>query len=338
MKRRIKMSDIAKELGVSTVTVSKALTRKDGVGEELRQTIIQKATDLGYVYNSLPHAMRMGRNYAIGILISGKYLGESAFYWLFYRSLLSVIKQTPYSGILEIVEGDEETRCAVPGFIAANRVDGVILLGQFPDSYLTMIADQTNHLVFLDFYSDIGGECVTSNNFLGSYNLTKLLINAGHTRIGFIGSTSATTSILDRYMGFCKAMLEAGLRYEQAIEDRDAHGLYIACDLRPNDFTAYVCNNDQVAGLVITRLRHLDLNVPSDVSLVGFDNESEMVTAGLGVTSLEVNISGMCEAAVNMLIEHIETRDYKPRGRMFIDGKIVVKQSIAPPRLPGRDE
>lgn len=330
MKSHVKMSDIAKELGVSTVTVSKALSGKEGVGEELRQTIIQKAAVMGYVYNRLPRAMRVGRNFAIGILISGKYLGESSFYWLFCRNLLSVIKHTAYSGILEIVEDEDETRCAAPVFITANRVDGVIILGQFPDAYLSMIAKLTNHLVFLDFYSDIGGDCVASNNFLGSYNLTKLLINAGHTRIAFIGSTSATTSILDRYMGFCKAMLEAGLRYEQAIEDRDERGVYIALELRPGDFTAYVCNNDQVAGIVIARLRHLGLDVPTDVSLVGFDNESEIVTAGLGVTSLEVDTVGMCVAAVNMLIENIEARDYKPRGRMFIDGKIVLKQSIAP--------
>jgi LacI family transcriptional regulator len=332
MKRRVKMSDIAKELGVSTVTVSKALTGKDGVGEDLRQTIVAKAAALGYVYNGLPHAMRVGRNYTVGILIASKYLGECSFYWIFYRQLLSILKQTPYSGILEIVEDDEEAHCAVPACVTANKVDGIILLGQFPDAYLCMITEHTSPLVFLDFYAELGDECVASNNFLGSYNLTKLLINAGHRRIGFIGSTSATTSILDRYMGFCKAMLESGLPYEKAIEDRDERGLYIAFDLRPDDFTAYVCNNDQVAGLTIMRLRQLGLNVPDDVSLVGFDNESEIVTAGLGVTSLEVNIPGMCEVAVNLLIKHIEARDYKPQGKQFIDGRIVVKQSIAPPK------
>ena len=95
--QRVRMSDIANELGISTVTVSKALTGREGVGEDLRKTIIQKASEMGYVYNGLPHAMRMGRNYTIGILISAKYLGETSFYWVFYRQLLSAFKQTPYS-------------------------------------------------------------------------------------------------------------------------------------------------------------------------------------------------------------------------------------------------
>jgi LacI family transcriptional regulator len=328
------MSDIAKELGISTVTVSKALTGREGVSEDLRKTIIQKASELGYVYNGLPHAMRMGRHYAIGILISAKYLGETSFYWVFYRHLLSTFKPTPYSGILEIVENDEEGRCVVPACISTNKVDGLILLGQFPDPYLAMITAKVKRLVFLDFYSDIGiCDCVASNNFLGSYNLTKLLIDVGHTRIGFIGSTSATTSILDRYMGFCKAMLEMELPYEPAIDDRDERGQYIDFDLRIGDFTAYICNNDQLAGIVIKRLQDLGLEVPDDVSIVGFDNESELVTAGLGVTSLEVNLQAMSQTAVNLLIEHIESNAYRSRGRTFIDGRIVGKQSIAPPKV-----
>ncbi|MDR2537505.1 MAG: LacI family DNA-binding transcriptional regulator [Treponema sp.] len=332
--QRVRMSDIANELGISTVTVSKALTGREGVGEKLRKTIIQKASELGYVYNGLPLAMRMGRNYVVGILMSAKYLGETSFYWVFYRHLLSTFKQTPYSGILEIVEDDEESRCVVPACITANKVDGLILLGQFPDPYLAMITTKVKRLVFLDFYSDIGAcDCVASNNFLGSYNLTKLLIDVGHTRIGFIGSTSATTSILDRYMGFCKAMLEVELPYESAIDDRDERGQYIDFDLRIRDFTAYICNNDQLAGIVIKRLRDLGLKVPDDMSIVGFDNESELVTDGLGVTSLEVNLQAMSQTAIHLLIEHIENNAYQPRGRTFIDGRVVCKQSIAPPKV-----
>jgi LacI family transcriptional regulator len=332
MKPTIKMSDIARELAVSTVTVSKALSGKEGVSSALRKAIVLKAEELGYVYNSLPRNMKEGRHYVIGILIASKFIGESSFYWIFYRDLLRVIKQTPYLGVLEIISDEDETSCVVPSILSAKRIDGVIVLGQMQAPYITMITSKIAQCVFLDFYSEIGSrDCVASNNFLGSYNLTKLLIASGHKRIGFIGSTAATTSILDRYLGFCKAMMEAGLSCEGAIEDRDDRGLYIEVMLHPDDYTAYVCNNDQIAGIVISQLRKLGLEVPKDVSLVGFDNESEVVTAGIGVTSLEFNIAGMSELAVSLLIQQIESPDYIPRGRSFIDGRVVVKQSIAAP-------
>jgi LacI family transcriptional regulator len=334
MKSHVKMSDIAKELGVSTVTVSKALAGREGVGKELRKLIAQKAEALGYVYNSLPRNMLKGRNYNIGILIASKYLGESPFYWIFYQRLLSVLKRTSYIGILEIIYNDDEKNCTVPSFMSANKIDGLILLGQLPDAYLSMITSKRRQCVFLDFYSEIGRcDCIASNNFLGSYNLTKLLIAAGHRKIAFIGSTAATTSILDRYMGFCKAMLEAGLPYDAAIEDRDSKGAYYAgITLKAGTYTAYVCNNDQLAGIVIRQLRQLGMEVPDDISMVSFDNESEAVTAGVGVTSLEVNIDSMCGIAVSSLIQHIESEDYTPLGRSFIEGKIVVKRSIAAPK------
>jgi LacI family transcriptional regulator len=326
------MSDIARRVGVSTVTVSKALGGKDGVSDALRELISEKAAEMGYVYNSLPRNMRVGRHYLIGILISARYLGETSFYWIFYQTLLAQLKQTSYLGILEIVSAEEEANCVFPPFAVANRIDGLIILGQMTERYIAAIVSRIKNCVFLDFYSETGGyDYVVSNNFLGSYNLTKLLVAAGHTRIGFIGSTSATTSILDRYMGFCKAMLEASLPYDAAIEDRSANGLYTEINLQPDTYTAYVCNNDQIAGIVIARLRYLNLEVPRDISIVGFDNESEAVTSGVGVTSLEVNVEDMCATAVDRLIERIESKTYRPRGKCFIDGRIVTKRSIAAP-------
>jgi LacI family transcriptional regulator len=331
MKSQIKMSDIARELNVSTVTVSKALAGKEGVSEALRGEIKKKALDLGYVYNSLPRNLLLGRHYNIGILIAGKYLGASSFYWIFYQNLLSELKKTCYLGILEIVSMEDEENGESPASMLANKVDGFIVLGQLASPYLAMLADSGVKCVFLDFYSEIGGcDCVASNNFLGAYSLTRLLIEAGHQKIAFIGSIAATTSILDRYMGFCKVMVEANLPYSKAIEDRDASGLYTEISLPP-EYTAYVCNNDRLAGHVINQLRREGKSVPRDVSIVGFDNESVDVTGGVGVTSLEINIPSMCSLAVNLLIQNIENAAYTPRGQSFIDGKVIIKDSIAAP-------
>jgi LacI family transcriptional regulator len=329
------MSDIARELGVSTVTVSKALSGKDGVGKELRKAIVQKAEAMGYVYNSLPRSMLQGRTYNIGILIASKYLGENSFYWIFYQRLLHTLKDTSYTGILEVVNDDDELACAAPSIVTANKIDGLILLGQFSNAYLSAITTTVRQCVFLDFYSEIGQcDCVASNTFLGSYNLTKLLLAAGHTKIAFVGSISATTSIIDRYMGYCKAMLEVRLPYDAAIDDRDTRGVYLTeLRLQTGSYTAYVCNSDQMAGNVIRQLRKAGMAVPGDISLVGFDNESEAVTDGIGVTSLEMNIDSMCGKSIGTLIQHIESEGYGPPGISFVDGTIVIKQSIAPPRV-----
>lgn len=330
MKTQIRMSDIAKALGISTVTVSKALANKSGVSAALRAEVKKKAQDMGYAYSGFSRGRMGGRNYIIGIIVGGKFLGESSFYWIFYQNLLHELKKTPYLGILEVVSLEDEQNSAAPSFVLASKVDGVIVLGELSAAYLSMLTGLGVKCIFLDFYSKIGGcDCIASNNFLGAYTLTKLLIDAGHAKIAFIGST-VTTSILDRYMGFCKAVVEANLPYEKAIEDRDASSHYTEFVLDPV-YTAYVCNNDRLAGHVIHQLHRLGKSVPRDVSIVGFDNEGEDLTGGIGVTSLAINISAMCALAVNQIIQNIENPAYVPHGQSFIDGKVISKASIAEP-------
>ncbi|MDR0556327.1 MAG: substrate-binding domain-containing protein [Treponema sp.] len=205
-----------------------------------------------------------------------------------------------------------------------NRVDGIIIPSQMTEWYIAAIASRIKNRVFLDFYSETDGYgCVLSNNFPGSYTLTKLLVAAAHMRRGVIGSTSAATGILDRYMGFRKAMPEAPLPYNAAIKDRDANGVYIEIKLQPDAYTAYVYNNDQIAGVAIVRLRDINLKVPCCISIVGSDNENGAVAAGIGVTSLEFNVQDMRATAIDQLIERVESKSYRLRGKRFIDGRVV---------------
>jgi LacI family transcriptional regulator len=332
MKTRITMSDIAKELGVSTVTVSRALSGKEGVSGALEAQIRHRAERLGYRYNGMPKNMLTGRYNNIGILIGEKYLGETSYYWLFFLKLLHTIKERKYMGVLEVVTDKEEASQNVPFFLKENKVDGLILLGQMSEDYLTMIHKRAGCAVFLDFYSDLeGSDCIASNNFLASYKLTKLLIDQGHRKIAFLGASSVTTSTLDRYMGFCKAMIEKGLPYDEGIPGQDSRG-YSNISLDLSKYTAYVCNNDLLAGLVIRQIRQKSMKVPGDISVVGFDNADPAITDDVGVTSVETNIDVMCKTAVNAIIKHIEHENYTPQGKVFIEAKIIEKQSISPPK------
>lgn len=328
------MSSIAKALGVSTVTVSRALSGKEGVSGDLGERIRRKAKKMGYQYSRMPQNTPAGRRKNIGILIGEKYLGETAYYWLFFLKLLSLLKERNYMGVLEVVTAGEELSLAPPGFIRENKVDGVILLGQLAEEYLKMVHRKAASCVFLDFYSNIEGcDCIVSNNFMSSYSLTRLLIGKGHRKIAFIGSSPTTTSIVDRYMGFCKAMMEEGLPYDEGIPDRDSKGYgYGEINLQLTKYTAYVCNNNQLAGDVIRQIQRNSMKIPEDISIAGFDNADTAITNGVSVTSVEANIDVMCEAAVNTIIKHIENEDYIPHGNLYIDAKIIEKQSIAAPK------
>jgi LacI family transcriptional regulator len=331
----VRMKDIARELGVSTVTVSKALAGRDGVGAPLRKAIQDKAAACGYRSTARGGVKGM-TDEAVGLLIGEKYLGETSFYWLFLLEITRLLRADGMIVIPEFVTAADVASCATPQIVASGRVRGVIVLGQLAEPWLENLAAQCPASVWVDFYSKAGGrDCVASNNFQGSYLLTKELIAAGHSDILFIGNTAATTSILDRFLGYAKAMMEAGLESFPAMPDRKDDNTGYSFQELPsnyNSWTAFICNNDQLAGDVVRALRRKGLSVPEDFSVVSFDTTNPQITGGIDITSLELNVKLMCKTAVKRVRELMDNPASPGLGNLFIDGQIVEKGSIAAPR------
>ena len=88
MAKNVTMRDIAKKVGVSTVTVSKALTDKDGVGNELRAVIKAVAEEMGYTYNGIGDGIRRGRSYNIGVIVEEHYVDNYTTVFTFYMKII----------------------------------------------------------------------------------------------------------------------------------------------------------------------------------------------------------------------------------------------------------
>ena len=228
IKKTVTMSDIAAELGCSTVTVSKALGDKDGVSDDLRQRIKQKANEMGYRVSYLSKTTKEPLTNNIGVLVAKRFISDaSAFYWVVYRYIVELLQKQSYYGILEMVPEKDECLGQMPVSVTEKNVDGIIVLGQFSDDYVEKILESQIPAVFLDFYSSRSDvETVLSDNFFGSYTITNHLVEKGHKRIGFVGTITATSSIQDRFMGYYKSLLEHGipLRDDWIINDRDEDG------------------------------------------------------------------------------------------------------------------
>ena len=94
VKKAVTMSDIAKVMNVSTVTVSKALGDRDGVSEELRERIKQKATEMGYRMHTGGRGGHDGLSYNIGIVVARHFIGDaSSFYWIVYRYIVELLQK-----------------------------------------------------------------------------------------------------------------------------------------------------------------------------------------------------------------------------------------------------
>ncbi|MCI8604326.1 MAG: LacI family transcriptional regulator [Ruminiclostridium sp.] len=332
IKKTVTMSDIAAELGCSTVTVSKALGDKDGVSDELRQRIKQKANEMGYRVSYLAKNTGEPLTYNIGVLVAKRFISDaSAFYWVVYRNIVELLQKQSYYGILEVIAEKDERSGQMPNSVTDRKVDGIIILGQFSDEYVEKILESHIPVVFLDFYSSRSDvETVLSDNFFGSYTITNHLIENGHKRIGFVGNITATSSIQDRFLGYYKSLLEHGLplRDDWIINDRDEDGLSYKTIRLPDEMpTAFVCNCDRIAYQLINQLKVMGYHVPEDISIVGYDNHIYSTISNPRITTMDVNSYRMTTEAVEIMVKKIRDNSYHC-GRILVTGKLLERDSV----------
>lgn len=327
----VTMRDIGKKVGVSAVTVSKALAGKTGVSEEMRQRIIKVATDLGYV-NPISLKGQHARRLDVGILVPDRFFSSDAFYFTFYRHLVQELSEAGHFGLMELLSQTSDEQLELPNLLLGHRVDALILLGQPSQAYMRMIAKQPVPVVFLDFYDESAlADAVVGDNTYGTYRLTNHLIKNGHKDIGFVGNCRATSSIMDRYLGFYRAMYSADLpiRKECIVPDRDEQGVMLPLELPEKLPTAFVCNCDVVARLLIEQLRDRGLRVPEDVSVVGFDDFTMGSVQPPELTTFRVDFQCMAQMAVKLVADRCAGVQ-RPYGRVVVSGQPIYRDSERP--------
>lgn len=336
MVKAVKMSDIAARLNISTVTVSKALSDQKGVSEEMRDKIKALAQDMGYKYTAPAKDKEVGKSYNMGVLVSRRYLGTNdSFYGKMCQEITVKAMQKGCFTLLEYIEEQEESRGKLPKLIREDKIDGLIVVGKPGHDYAGMLEKTVKKpMVFLDFFdAELHTDSVITNSYLGAYMLTKYLIRAGHRDIGYVGTLFVTDSITDRYLGYMKAMMENGLsvKPEWVINDRDFETgqteLYKDIKLPEKLPTAFVCNCDYIASLVIKMIRERGKRVPEDVSVVGFDNYLYPGLCDIGITTYEVNIGEMTRKAVETLYNKLEGKENNLKVSI-VEGKLIEKDSV----------
>jgi len=332
MAKEVKLADIAKRVGVSNVTVSKALSNKSGVSEQMRVRIKELAKEMGYIPVSVTKSNPKVGTGNIGVLIPFRFLEKNiSFYWEMYQHVVMNLARRGYYGILEILNQEDEEALRLPKIIQDHKIDGLIVIGQTFNKYFEYLKEaDIVPTMFLDFYdSHSDYDTIISDGYYGMYILTDYLIKMGHTEIGFVGTPFSTSSITDRYFGYMKALIENNIpvREEWVIPDRDKESnIYHDFTLPDNLPTAFACNCDKVANAVIIKLTERGLSVPDDISIVGFDNYFEG-GYNIQITTYEVEIEKMAELCVRTIIRKINHKDYS-KGVQIISGHMIEKESV----------
>ena len=336
MRIEVRLADIANQLNVSTVTVSNALTGQKGVSQELRERIKDTAVKMGYQPRTAA-AVPARKILSIGVIISEQYLGNyPSFYWKVYQTLAVAAREKSCVLLFEVLTKEAEKSLILPLFAHDSKIEGIIVIGEISGAYLKHLGEESRlPQVYIDFQKkSIPVDAVLTNNYYGMYQMVNYLIESGHRDIAYVGTVKANNSIMDRYFGYCKALMEADISPvpEWVLDDRNQEGYMVDICLPERMPTAFACNSDLTASALVKTLEARGYRIPEDISVVGFDNYLYDGLCNIKITSYEVNVEEMVRAALKDIVRQIqhgrELPDSLRQNVQIISGRLVVKDSV----------
>lgn len=329
--KRVTMQDIADRLGITKVSVSKALNNQPGIGTELRGKILQTAKEMNYSRSPGTAAVTRKLNFTY-VCPKRYFLDDEYFYTKIYYYINRYCMDHDHNCDCLVISATDEEDARLPLQLATRQYDGIFIGGEFSDGFLREMEALHSEVVAIDFYkADIDFNYVVVENYFAGQNAARFLHDRGHRDIGFIGDFRRTSSLADRFFGYVKFLQLHDLhpRLEtifSVLDDADSQPLKII-ELPDPMPSAFICHCDKAAFVLIQLLRERGYAVPDDISLISFDNTrlSEMAVPKL--TTVDIDRKELSRLAIEVILKRLEN----PNGeKLFrsIKTKIIERDSV----------
>lgn len=314
------MMDVARHAGVSQTTVSLVLNNPEtpNIPDETRQRVMASVAELGYRPNALAQGLRMKRSGVFGFITDSIAISPHA--GKIFEGAQDIAWENDKILILVNTKTDPLMEASAVDILLGRRVEGIIYATMYHRAVTIPAALRELPMVLLDcFVEDQQIPSVVPDEFGGGYSAVKYLLERGHRRIGFINSGDDIPASSGRFEGYKVALQEYGIPFDPELvarsEKHTDNGYPCARALmqmkeRP---TALFCFNDRTAMGAYDAIRQLNLKIPNDVAVVGFDNQ-EIISANLypALTTIELPHYQMGVWAVQKLVDTLSNGQVEP--------------------------
>jgi DNA-binding LacI/PurR family transcriptional regulator len=353
-------SDIARVAAVSRITVSRVLNNHANVTNKMRQRVLQAAADVGYIsHQSVPAGLATNSGPArplvvlrtIGFLFASLQGLDAATSNPFWSPVLHGVEQEASAAGITVIYQSINQSLGEPeaqiGKILTAPPDGILLVGPASAATIEALTRTERPLVLVE--NDVPSanvDAVVSDSFAGARAAVAHLIDAGHREIAFIGGpftvspppvrhrANSVWSIEQRALGYWTALREAGVQPDYALYEGDnlsTAGGYRACNrllAARRRFSAIFCANDETAVGAMRALHEANLTVPSDVSVVGFDDIAVAAHLIPPLTTLRVQKEAIGAWAVRRLVERA-LAPHTPATTLTIRAELIQRGTVA---------
>ena len=338
-KKAVTIRDVARQAGVSVATASRALNGKDVVNPQTRDRVLTVMAELGFRPSPAARRLSLGRTLTVGVVVSFLTRPQAAER---LRGVDAVLTDSEFDLVIYNVESVQKRDHYLGTLAQSQRTDGLLVMSLPPSAEAAeAIGRSPVPVVFIDVHTPSVASMprVVGDDVAGGALAARHLLELGHSAIAFIGDVVEDpfgfTSSRDREQGLTSELATAGVSIPAAWIGHGAHGRYEARDLahrmltgerRP---TAISTASDTQALGVIAAARELDLRVPDDLSVIGYDDIEAADYVGLTTVRQQLFESGRRGAEV--LLSEIKARSEQPPVARLAP-ELVVRATTAPPK------
>jgi len=334
------INDVARVAGVSKKTVSRVINRSPLLNDDTRKRVEDVIGQLGYIPNPQARALALRRNFLIG-LVHGNPNAQTVMN--VQQGMLEAIQDTEFEMVVRPVDrGSPRMLDDLRHFLERQRLFGVLLMPPISENdSVTKLCDAIGcrYVRMGSAMLDRPENMVASNDREAVRIATDYLIEQGHRRIGLIAGPHGFRSAQERRLGFEEALRNAGIPLPRSMIAEGTYrfesGLAAAerlLDLVPRP-TAIFSSNDEMAAGVIHAARQRGLEVPRDLSLIGFDDTPIAAHMWPPLTTVRWPIASMARSAALKMITGVadnDDNDAVQEPSMFLS-TLIRRASVAPP-------
>lgn len=342
----IRLKDIAADLGVSAVTVSKVLRGKPDVGEDTRQRVLQRVREVNYQPNLLARGLASGKSQTVGLIVPDLL---HTFFAEFAKGLKAGLRRRGYQLILASAEEEPQLEREEIDTLLARGVDALLLATcQLEEGALECLATIQVPCVLVDRALPASGRpFVGTNDVVAGRLATEHLLQTGRTRIAHIAGNGFSTG-RDRLLGYQAALAAAGLPFRaNAVVTRsrleeagDAIGEAAMMELlsRDDQLDAVFCYNDLAAVGCIRAALASGRRVPEDVAVVGCGNLRLADYLHVPLSSIDQATAEQGELAARLTVALLEGKTKMLDRQVRVTPRLVVRASSSADRKREYDQ
>ncbi|MCL6268224.1 LacI family DNA-binding transcriptional regulator [Flagellimonas myxillae] len=329
MKESITIKDVARELGIHHVTVSRALRDTGSVKPETRELIKKTASELGYKPNRLAQDFRNKRSNVLAVVVPDL---RPYFFAKFVSDFMEVAKEEGYSVMIFQTGEKPGVEKDIIDSLIGYRVAGVVASvtkDTVHESHFDVLRDESIPYVFFDRSpEEANASQVLVNNFQGAYDAVTAMIKSGKKRIAYISTHYRHQIFSDRLAGYKQALEDNNLPFHDSMvveggffmKDGFAHAeKLMGLEEQPDGILAV---RDEIGIGVIKYLKKAGFRVPEDVAVIGFDNDPMGVACEPELTTVQQSIPSMVSGSFELLLEQIK------KNTLIIEKKVIEPKII----------